>query len=277
MKIYHNLLQDVLQNGTPMADRTGVGTLSVFGRQIRHDLATGFPLLTTKKLHTRSIIAELLWFLQGSSNVNALKAQGVSIWNEWATENGDLGPIYGSQWRFWKCADGSHIDQIQKLLDGLTHRPQSRRHLFHAWNVEFLPDEGKSPQQNVLEGKMALPPCHLLYQFHIVNNKLSCLLYLRSNDLFLGHGYNLASVSFLTHMIAHQLHLIPGEIVLSIGDLHLYQNHIEQARLQLSRETRFLPRLRFKRRPPSLFEYQLDDFIIEGYDPHPHIAAPIAI
>jgi len=277
MKIYHDLLNDVLQNGTPVSDRTGVGTLSVFGRQVRHDLATGFPLLTTKKLHTRSIIVELLWFLQGSSNVNSLKAQGVSIWNEWAAENGDLGPVYGAQWRFWKCSDGSHIDQLKKLMDGLKNRPHSRRHLFHAWNVEFLPDELKSPQQNVMEGKMALPPCHLLYQFYVQNNRLSCMLYLRSNDLFLGHGYNLASVSFLTHMIAQQLHLIPGEVILSIGDLHLYQNHIEQARLQLSRETRFLPRLCFKRCPPSLFDYQLDDFIIDGYDPHPHIPAPIAI
>ncbi len=277
MKIYHDLLNDVLTNGVAMPDRTGVGTLSVFGRQIRHDLSEGFPLLTTKKVHTKSILAELLWFLQGSQNINPLKAQGVSIWNEWATETGDLGPVYGAQWRHWPCSDGSHVDQIQRLIDGLKKRPHSRRHLFHAWNVEYLPDESKSPQQNVLDGKMALPPCHLLYQFHVQNNRLSCMLYLRSNDLFLGHCYNLASVSFLTHMIAQQCDLIAGEVILSIGDLHLYQNHIEQARLQLTRDFRPLPTLRFKRRPDSLFDYQLDDFIIEGYDPHPHISAPIAI
>jgi thymidylate synthase len=277
MKIYHELLKDVLNHGVRSSDRTGVGTLSVFGRQIRHNLQEGFPLITTKKVHFKSIVVELLWFLQGGTNIALLNKQGVSIWNEWATENGDLGPIYGAQWRNWRCSDGSHIDQITNLIQGIKERPHSRRHLFHGWNVEFIPNESLTAQQNVENGKMALPPCHLLYQFYVQNGKLSCLLYLRSNDLFLGQCYNLASVALLTHMIAQQTDLIPGEVILSIGDLHLYQNHIEQAELQLSREPRALPTLHIKRKPLSLFDYQLDDFIIEGYDPYPHIPAPIAI
>lgn len=277
MKIYHELLKDVMENGVPTSDRTGVGTLSVFGRQIRHNLQEGFPLITTKKVHFKSILVELLWFLQGGTNINPLTAQGVSIWNEWATENGDLGPVYGAQWRNWRCSDGTHIDQLANLIKGIKERPHSRRHLFHGWNVEFIPDESKSPQQNVLDGKMALPPCHLLYQFHVQNGKLSCLLYMRSNDLFLGHCYNLASASLLTHMIAQQTDLNVGDVILSIGDLHLYKNHLDQAKIQLEREVRALPTLTIRRKPDSLFDYQLDDFIIEGYTPHPHISARIAI
>jgi thymidylate synthase len=278
MKTYLDLLQDVLENGETRMDRTGVGTLSVFGRQIRYDLSHGFPLLTTKKLHIKSILHELLWFLKGETTTHYLKEKGVSIWDEWATEDGNLGPIYGSQWRKWPDGKGGHIDQLAQLMDGLKKRPHGRRHLFHGWNVASLPDETLSPQENAKQGKMALPPCHLLYQFYVhQNNKLSCLLYIRSNDLFLGHPYNTASVAFLTHMIAQQCDMVPGEIIISMGDLHLYKNHIEQARLQLTREPRALPQLNIKRKPPSLFDYAFEDFEIVNYNPHPPISAPIAI
>jgi thymidylate synthase len=277
MQQYHHLLRDVLENGVEKQDRTGVGTLSVFGRQVRFDLTLGFPLVTTKKLHVKSILHELLWFLSGSTNVQALKDKGVSIWNEWAAPNGELGPVYGYQWRFWPDGQGGHIDQIQILIEGLKNRPDSRRHIFHAWNVAFLPDETKKPWENAQMGKMALPPCHLLYQFYVANGKLSCLLYIRSNDLFLGNCYNVASCAFLTHMVAQQCDLQVGEVILSIGDLHLYKNHLDQARLQLKREPRPLPTLLIKRKPPSILDYQFDDFEILGYDPHPHIPASIAI
>jgi thymidylate synthase len=277
MKQYLDLIQDVLTHGTEKTDRTGTGTLSVFGRQLRHDLSQGFPLLTTKKLHIKSILHELLWFLKGQTNIQYLKENGVSIWNEWATPSGELGPVYGAQWRAWPDNQGGHIDQISILLEGLKNRPDSRRHLFHAWNVAFLPDETKKPWENAQNGKMALPPCHLLYQFYVVQKKLSCLVYIRSNDLFLGCPYNLASAAFLTHMIAQQCDLEPAEVILSIGDLHLYKNHLEQAKLQLTRTPKKLPELQIKDKAPSLFEYRFEDFSIMDYDPYPAISAPIAI
>ncbi len=277
MRQYHQLLEDVLKNGVEKSDRTGTGTLSVFGRQVRYDLNEGFPLVTTKKVHIRSILHELLWFLKGETNIRYLKENKVSIWDEWATSEGELGPVYGCQWRFWPDGKGGHIDQIATLIEGLKKRPDSRRHLFHAWNVAYLPDETKKPWENASEGKMALPPCHLLYQFYVANNKLSCLLYIRSNDLFLGNSYNTASVAFLTHMVAHQCGFDVGEVILSMGDLHLYKNHLEQAKLQLSREPKPLPKLRIKRNPDSIFDYKFEDFELLGYDPHPHIPAPIAV
>ncbi len=277
MKQYLQLLSDVLQNGVHKEDRTGTGTLSVFGRQVRYDLSEGFPLLTTKKMHVKSIVHELLWFLNGEKNIRYLKEHGVKIWDEWATPEGELGPVYGYQWRFWPDGKGGTIDQIAHLMDGLKNRPDSRRHLFHAWNVADLPDETKKPWENAAAGKMALPPCHLLYQFYVEHRRLSCLLYIRSNDLYLGNGYNTSSVAFLTHMIAQQCGYEVGEIILSLGDLHLYKNHLNQARLQLTREPRPLPKLVMKRKPESIFDYRFEDFEIIGYDPYPHISAPIAV
>lgn len=277
MQQYHELLQDILDNGVRKEDRTGTGTLSVFGRQFRHDLAEGFPLLTTKKLHLKSIINELIWFLKGDTNIAWLQEHGVSIWNEWATETGDLGPVYGKQWRAWPTADGGSVDQIDYVLDCLRHRPDSRRILFHAWNVEHLPDEELSPQDNALQGRMALPPCHLLYQFYVANGRLSAQLYIRSSDTFLGLPFNMASLATLTLMLAQQTDLAPGEIVVTTGDSHLYLNHLDQVREQLSRELRTLPQLLLLRRPPTIYDYAYEDFELRGYDPHPHIAAPVAV
>ena len=274
---YLALLNEIMTTGIKKGDRTGTGTLSVFGRMYRHDLSQGFPLLTTKKLHIRSILHELLWFLQGSTNIGYLKEHGVTIWDEWATETGELGPVYGAQWRAWKGEDGETIDQVANLIEGLRNNPNSRRHIINAWNVAYLPNEKMSPVANAKAGKMALPPCHVMYQFWVADGKLSCMLTQRSGDTFLGIPYNCASVAFLTHMVAQQCDLEPGEIVHSIGDMHLYSNHIEQAKLQLSREPRALPRLVIKRKPESIFDYQFDDFAIEGYDPHPGISAPIAV
>lgn len=274
---YLSILKDLLERGTLKSDRTGTGTRSLFGVSYRHDLSTGFPLLTTKKLHVRSILHELLWFLRGDTNIRYLHDNGVTIWDEWATPDGELGPVYGAQWRSWRNPDGTRTDQVQALLDSLRTKPDSRRHIINAWNVSFLPDESKSPVQNALEGRMSLPPCHILYQFYIADGKLSCMLTQRSGDWFLGIPYNCASVAFLTHMIAQQLGLQPGEIVHSIGDAHLYLNHIDQARLQLTRTPRPLPRLIIKRQPDTLFDYRFEDFEIAGYDPHPHIVAPIAV
>jgi thymidylate synthase len=274
---YFGLLNDILDNGVQKGDRTGTGTLSVFGRMYRHDLATGFPLLTTKKLHYKSILHELLWFLQGATNIGYLTENGVSIWNEWATPEGELGPVYGAQWRAWKTPEGDSIDQVAALVDGIRRNPNSRRHIINAWNVAYLPDEGKKPQENAAAGKMALPPCHVMYQFYVANGRLSCMLTQRSGDCFLGVPYNAASVAFLTHMVAQQCDLEPGDIIHSFGDLHLYSNHLEQARLQLTRTPRALPTLAITRRPASIFDYRFEDFEIQGYDPHPHIAAPIAI
>lgn len=277
MKMYHDLLADVLENGVKKDDRTGTGTLSVFGRQFRHNLEDGFPLLTTKKLHFKSIINEMIWFLNGDTNIKWLKEHGVSIWDEWATEDGDLGPVYGKQWTAWPTQDGTTINQIDYVINTLKTNPNSRRILFHGWNVEYLPDESVSPQENARNGKMALPPCHLLYQFYVANNKLSTHLYIRSSDLLLGNPYNLAGASFLTHMLAQQCDLGVGEVVVTMGDAHIYLNHIEQVKLQLSRETRSLPKLKIKRKPESIYDYKFEDFDIVDYDPHPHIPAPVSI
>jgi thymidylate synthase len=277
MKQYLALLQDVMDNGVEKGDRTGTGTRSVLGRQVRYDLAKGFPLLTTKKLHIRSILHELLWFLSGETNIKYLQDNGVSIWNDWATESGELGPVYGAQWRRWAGADGQVFDQVAALVDGLKNNPDSRRHIISGWNVALLPDESKKPWENAEVGLMALPPCHLLYQFYVANGKLSASLYIRSNDLFLGNPYNTASLAFLTHMLAQQCDLDVGEIVMSIGDAHIYTNHFDQVKTQLARTPGALPKLVIKRKPDSMFDYQFDDFEIVDYVSQAHIAAPIAV
>ncbi len=277
MQSYLDLLKDILANGAVKGDRTGTGTTSVFGRQLRHDLSTGFPLLTTKKVHFKGIATELLWFLRGDTNIRWLNERGVTIWDEWATEEGELGPVYGKQWTAWPTRDGRTINQIDYVVDTLRHNPNSRRILFHGWNPEYLPDETQSPQENARQGKMALPPCHLLYQFYVANGRLSSQLYIRSSDSFLGLPYNIASLALLTHMVAQQCDLVPHELVVSIGDLHAYSNHMQQIETQLSREVRALPRLTIARRPASIYDYRFEDFTIEGYDPHPAIAAPIAV
>ena len=277
MKQYLDLLQDILDNGVRKDDRTGTGTLSVFGRQYRHNLADGFPLLTTKKLHLKSIINELIWFLSGDTNTRWLKENGVSIWDEWATEEGDLGPLYGAQWTAWPTKDGGSINQIDYVVDCLRNKPDSRRILFHGWNVEYLPDEGVSPQENVKAGRMALPPCHLLYQFYVAEGILSAQLLIRSSDSFLGLPYNTASLAVLTMMLAQQCDLTPGEIIICTGDSHIYSNHLEQVQEQLGREPRPLPRLNILRRPDSIYDYRFEDFELLDYSPHAHIAAPVAV
>ncbi|RQY16904.1 thymidylate synthase [Burkholderia stagnalis] len=277
MKQYLELLRDVLANGVAKGDRTGTGTTSVFGRQMRHDLSKGFPLLTTKKLHFKSIANELIWFLSGNTNVSWLNENGVTIWNEWATEDNELGPVYGKQWTAWPTKDGGTINQVDYVVEMLRKNPNSRRILFHGWNPEYLPDESVSPQENARQGRMALPPCHLLYQFYVAEGKLSSLLYIRSSDSFLGLPYNIASLALLTHMLAQQCDLVPHEIVVSIGDLHAYSNHMEQIQTQLTREVRELPKLVIKRRPESIYDYRFEDFELVGYNPHPSIAAPIAV
>lgn len=279
MRQYLDLLRDVIDNGADKPDRTGVGTRSVFGRQVRFDLSRGFPLVTTKKIHLRSVIYELLWFLSGSTDNRWLQERGVSIWDEWAAEDGELGPIYGRQWRRWACPDGAHIDQIAKVVADIKTNPDSRRLLVSAWNPAYLPLDDLSPQDNVERGRMALAPCHCLFQFYVRDGRLSCQLYQRSADLFLGVPFNIAGYSLLTHMIAHQCRLEVGDFVHSFGDLHLYRNHLTQdiAYEQLRREPRALPRLSIPRLPASLFDYKLEDFLFEGYDPHPAIRAPIAV
>ena len=264
MKTYLDLLDHVLHHGTRKEDRTGTGTLSVFGWQMRFPLEQGFPLLTTKKLHTRSIIHELLWFLKGDTNIGYLRDNGVTIWDEWADENGNLGPVYGAQWRSWPTPDGQHIDQITRVVEDIRRSPDSRRLIVSAWNVGELPH-------------MALPPCHALFQFYVAEGRLSCQLYQRSADIFLGVPFNIASYALLTHMVAQQTDLEPGEFIWTGGDCHLYLNHLDQARLQLSRTPRALPRLKLARRPESIFDYRFEDFVIEGYDPWPGIKAPIAV
>jgi thymidylate synthase len=264
MKQYHDLLQRILDEGAVKTDRTGTGTLSVFGHQMRFDLQQGFPLVTTKKLHLRSIIHELLWFLTGDTNIRYLKENGVSIWDEWADENGDLGPVYGFQWRSWPGKDGQSVDQITKVIEQIRCNPDSRRHMVVAYNPAYV-DE------------MALPPCHSLFQFYVANGRLSCQLYQRSADTFLGVPFNIASYALLTHMVAQQCDLEPGDFVWTGGDAHLYSNHLEQARLQLSRSPFALPRLQIKRRPESIFDYRFEDFEIIGYEAHPHIPAPVAV
>ena len=264
MQQYLDLMRHVLEHGHGKSDRTGTGTLSVFGHQMRFDLAAGFPLLTTKKLHLRSIIHELLWFLAGDTNIAYLKANGVSIWNEWADENGDLGPVYGHQWRHWPARDGGEIDQIRQLVEGLKRNPDSRRHLVSAWNPADV-------------DRMALPPCHALFQFYVAGGRLSCQLYQRSADIFLGVPFNIASYALLTLMVAQVCGFKPGDFVWTGGDCHLYQNHLEQARLQLSRTPKPLPTLRINPDVTDLFAFRFEDFTLEGYDPHPHISAPVAV
>ncbi len=279
MQQYLDLLRDVIDNGADKSDRTGVGTRSVFGRQVRFDLSRGFPLVTTKKIHLRSVIYELLWFLAGSTDNWWLRERGVRIWDEWANATGALGPIYGRQWRSWTGPDGAAIDQISEVVAGIRTNPDSRRLLVSAWNPAELPLDGLSPQENVARGRMALAPCHCLFQFYVHNKRLSCQLYQRSADLFLGVPFNIAGYSLLTHMIAHQCGLEVGEFVHSFGDLHLYRNHLTQDIVyeQLRRKPRPLPRLSIRRLPESLFDYELEDFRFEGYDPHPAIRAPIAV
>ncbi|OLO07504.1 thymidylate synthase [Salinicola sp. MH3R3-1] len=264
MRPYLDLMQRVLDSGVEKADRTGVGTLSVFGHQMRFDLREGFPLVTTKKLHLRSIIHELLWFLRGDTNIAYLHEHNVSIWDEWADANGDLGPVYGYQWRSWPTPEGEHIDQIAKVVEQIRRNPDSRRHIVSAWNPALV-DE------------MALPPCHALFQFYVANGRLSCQLYQRSADIFLGVPFNIASYALLTHMIAQVCGLEPGEFVHTFGDAHLYLNHLEQARLQLSREPLPLPTLKLNPAIDDLFDFRFDDIAIEGYESHSAIKAPIAV
>ena len=279
MQAYLDLMQDVVDNGVDRGDRTGVGTRSVFGRQMRFDLSEGFPLVTTKKVHLKSIIYELLWFLKGSTDNNWLAERGVSIWDEWATEDGDLGPIYGKQWRSWAGQDGNVVDQISDLIEQIKTKPNSRRLIVSAWNPTELPDESISPQDNVREGRMALAPCHCLFQFYVEQGRLSCQLYQRSADLFLGVPFNIASYALLTHMIAQQCDLEVGDFVHTFGDCHLYSNHLTDDIVfeQLRRSPRKLPKLNIKRKPESIFDYEFEDFEVLDYDPYPGIRAPIAI
>jgi thymidylate synthase len=264
VKQYLDLMQRVLDQGIRKEDRTGTGTLSIFGHQMRFDLGAGFPLVTTKKLHLRSIIHELLWFLKGDTNVAYLRDNGVSIWDEWADENGDLGPVYGYQWRSWPTADGRHVDQISQVLEQLRNNPDSRRIIVSAWNVGELES-------------MALPPCHAFFQFYVANGKLSCQLYQRSADIFLGVPFNIASYALLTLMMAQATGLEPGDFVHTLGDAHLYSNHLEQARTQLQRQPRVLPQMQLNPAVQDLFAFRFEDFELIGYDPHPHIKAPVAV
>lgn len=264
MQPYLDFLRHIITTGTEKDDRTGIGTLSIFGYQMRFDLHDGFPLVTTKKLHTRSIVHELLWFLHGDTNVKYLRDNGVTIWDEWADENGELGPIYGRQWRSWPSRDGSTIDQISNVVEEIRRNPDSRRLIVSAWNVDELRD-------------MKLLPCHVLFQFYVANSRLSCQLYQRSADAFLGVPFNIASYALLTHMVAHQTGLEPGEFIWTGGDCHLYLNHLDQARLQLTRTPKPLPHLAFKRRPHSLFDYRFEDLCFIGYEAYPPIRAEVAV
>jgi thymidylate synthase len=264
MRQYHNLMKEVLEKGVQKSDRTGTGTISIFGHQMRFNLAEGFPMVTTKKLHLKSIILELLWFLKGSTDNNWLKERGVSIWNEWAAPDGDLGPIYGYQWRSWPAPNGEHIDQISEVVETLKKNPDSRRIIVSAWNVADIP-------------RMALAPCHAFFQFYVADGKLSCQLYQRSADIFLGVPFNIASYALLTHMMAQQCNLEVGDFVWTGGDCHLYSNHLEQVDLQLSRDFFPLPKLNILRKPDSIFDYEFEDFEIAGYESHPAIKAPVAV
>jgi thymidylate synthase len=264
MKQYLSLMDEIVQSGTRKSDRTGTGTLSLFGRQLRFDLSVGFPLVTTKKLHLRSIIYELLWFLNGDTNIKYLNDNGVRIWDEWADENGELGPVYGHQWRSWPAPDGRHIDQISQVITQIREKPDSRRHIVTAWNPSEV-------------DKMALPPCHALFQFYVADGKLSCQLYQRSADYFLGVPFNIASYALMTHMFAQQCDLLPGDFVWTGGDVHIYSNHLEQAALQLTRQPYALPTLNMKQKPASIFDYKFEDFEILNYKAYPSIKAPIAV
>lgn len=277
MRVYLNLLQTILDHGTKRDDRTGTGTLSIFGHQMRFDLSEGLPLVTTKKLHLRSIIHELLWFIQGDTNVRFLNNVGVSIWDEWAAEDGSLGPLYGAQWRSWPTADGRVIDQLTEVIDQLKNKPNSRRHVVSAWNPADLPDESISPQANVAAGRMALAPCHCLFQFYVANGRLSCQLYQRSADSFLGVPFNIASYAMLTYMVAQVVGLKPGDYVHTFGDVHIYLNHLDQVKEQLSRDPRPLPTLQLNPERQRLEDFEFEDFELMAYDPYPAIKAPIAI
>ena len=274
MKQYHDLLEHVLEHGNAKGDRTGTGTLSVFGYQMRFDLSEGFPMVTTKKLHLKSIIYELLWFLKGDTNINYLNENGVRIWNEWADENGDLGPVYGHQWRNWASEE---IDQIKAVIEGLKRNPDSRRMLVSAWNPSVLPDTSKSFSENVANGKAALPPCHAFFQFYVADGKLSCQLYQRSADIFLGVPFNIASYALFTMMMAQVCGYQPGEFIHTFGDAHIYNNHLEQLELQLSRDIRPLPKMILNPEITDIFDFKFDDFTLVDYNPHPHIKGVVAV
>ncbi|MBL6646411.1 MAG: thymidylate synthase [Flavobacteriaceae bacterium] len=274
MKQYLDLVQHVLDHGVEKSDRTGTGTKSVFGYQMRFDLSEGFPMVTTKKLHLKSIIYELLWFLKGDTNIKYLTENGVRIWNEWADENGDLGPVYGHQWRNWNSEE---IDQIKEVIHTLKHNPDSRRMLVSAWNPSVLPNTSKSFSENVAHGKAALPPCHAFFQFYVANGKLSCQLYQRSADIFLGVPFNIASYALFTHMMAQACGYQPGDFIHTFGDAHIYTNHMEQIELQLSRTPRALPKLKINPNKTDIFSFEFEDFTIEDYDPHPHIKGAVAV
>ncbi len=274
MKQYHDLVKHVIENGNKKGDRTGTGTKSVFGYQMRFDLSEGFPMVTTKKLHLKSIIYELLWFLKGDTNINYLTENGVRIWNEWADEKGNLGPVYGYQWRNW---NGDEIDQIKDIIETLKNNPNSRRMLVSAWNPSVLPDNSKSFSENVANGKAALPPCHAFFQFYVANGKLSCQLYQRSADIFLGVPFNIASYALLTMMVAQVCGYEAGEFIHTLGDAHIYDNHIEQLELQLSRDIRPLPVMKLNSEINTIFDFTFNDFSLENYDPHPHIKGTVAV
>ena len=277
MKQYLDLMRHVLEHGHKKTDRTGTGTISVFGYQMRFDLSEGFPLVTTKKCHMKSIIHELLWFLKGETNIAYLQQHGVSIWNEWATDEGELGPVYGAQWRSWLSHDGQVIDQISQLIADIKRTPDSRRLIVSAWNPAVLPDTRFSPKENAAQGKQALPPCHTLFQFYVNDGKLSCQLYQRSADIFLGVPFNIASYALLTLMVAQVCGLKPGDFVHTFGDAHLYSNHLEQVNLQLSREPHPLPSMWINPEVQDIFAFKFEDFELRGYQAHPHIKAPVAI
>jgi len=277
MQTYLDLLRDILDNGSRKSDRTGTGTLSLFGYQMRFDLAKGFPAVTTKKLHFKSIIHELLWFLNGETNIRYLNEHGVRIWDEWATADGELGPVYGAQWRNWIAPDGRRIDQISQLLDDLRDRPYSRRHIVSAWNPALLPDESLSPSANAANGRQALPPCHTMFQFNVSDGRLSCQLYQRSADVFLGVPFNIASYALLTMMVAQVVGLRPGEFIHTFGDVHIYLNHLEQVETQLAREPFPLPRMKINPDVSDLFAFRYEDFELLDYQCHPAIRAPIAV
>ncbi len=277
MRQYLDLLHHVRHHGDRKEDRTGTGTLSVFGYQMRFDLGKGFPLVTTKRIHLKSVVHELLWFLKGDTNTAYLREQGVSIWDEWATGDGALGPVYGHQWRSWPTPDGRHIDQISQVIDQLRSNPDSRRIIVSAWNPADLPDERISPQDNVRQGRMALAPCHAFFQFYVCDGRLSCQLYQRSADIFLGVPFNIASYALLTMMIAQVCELTPGDFIHTLGDAHLYSNHLEQTDLQLTRQPYPLPQLHLNREISDLFDFGYEDIRLDGYDYHPHIKAPVAV
>jgi thymidylate synthase len=277
MKQYLQLLRNILDNGVTRGDRTGTGTKSIFGAQLRFNLAEGFPLVTTRKVFYKGVIHELLWFLAGDTNINYLTDHNVHIWDAWADEKGDLGPVYGAQWRAWKCPDGRTIDQISQVIQQIRVRPDSRRHIVSAWNPAVLPDESMSPQENVRAGRAALASCHALFQFYVAEGRLSCLLFQRSCDSPVGLVFNVSQYALLTHLVAHQCDLQPGDFVWTGGDCHIYSNQIDGVKEQLTREPRPLPKLNIKRKPPSILDYKFEDFEILDYDPHPPIKYPVAV